>query len=225
MPPYKRESPLTGPYAALRNDMYFKDNDPKTPYAFSQKDKKVILASASPRRKELCQAMGLSFTVSPTDADESLSAEISAKEGALIIAKRKAEAGRSLLPPNGILIAADTVVDRDGEALGKPKDGKEALSMLLSLSGKTHYVHTGVAVLSGERLLCGVDTTAVTFRAFDEKEALAYVKTGEPMDKAGAYGIQGLGGALVDSIEGAFDNVVGLPTRLLDRLLCEVTNG
>lgn len=196
-----------------------------TPYAFIAGKRPILLASASPRRRELCQEMGLSFTVCPTDIDEGLSSSVTPREGALIIAKRKAEAGRSLLPPNGILIAADTVVDRDGEALGKPKDGKEALSMLLSLSGKTHYVHTGVAVLSGERLLCGVDTTAVTFRAFDEKEALAYVKTGEPMDKAGAYGIQGLGGALVDSIEGAFDNVVGLPTRLLDKLLCEVTNG
>ena len=141
-----------------------------------------------------------------------------------MIAQRKAEAGRALLPPRGMLIAADTVVDLNGRALGKPKSEEEALSMLLSLSGKTHYVHTGVAVLTGERLICAVDTTAVTFRAFDEREALAYVKTGEPMDKAGAYGIQGLGGALVLSIEGAYDNVVGLPRRLLDNLLCEASN-
>ena len=111
-----------------------------------------------------------------------------------------------------------------GVFVSEPKSEEEALSMLLSLSGKTHYVHTGVAVLTGERLICAVDTTAVTFRAFDEREALAYVKTGEPMDKAGAYGIQGLGGALVLSIEGAYDNVVGLPRRLLDNLLCEASN-
>lgn len=205
--------------------MSFIKKQDDTPYAFIAGNRPILLASASPRRRELCQEMGLSFTVCPTDIDESLSSSVTPREGALIIAKRKAEAGRALLPSGGILIAADTVVDLDGRALGKPKDEDDALSMLLSLSGKTHFVHTGVAVLSGERLLSAVDTTAVSFCAFDEKEALAYVKTGEPMDKAGAYGIQGLGGALVDSIEGAYDNVVGLPTRLLDKLLCEVLYG
>lgn len=216
---------MRAPSAASENKMSFvKEKDP-TPYAFSSGGQPILLASASPRRRELCGAMGLSFTVCPTDIDESLPVGISPHEGALIIAKRKAEAGRASLPENGILIAADTVVDLDGTALGKPKDEEDALRMLLSLSGRIHHVHTGVAVLSGGRLLCAVDTTAVTFRSFDEREARAYVGTGEPMDKAGAYGIQGLGGALVSSIEGAYDNVVGLPTRLLDKLLCEVTHG
>ncbi len=203
---------------------FLKEQD-NAPYAFSAGGRPILLASASPRRRELCLTMGLSFSVCPTDIDEGLSPDISPREGALTIAKRKAEAGRALLPANGVLIAADTVVDLDGRALGKPRDENDALSMLLSLSGKTHLVHTGVAVLCGDRLLSATDTTAVTFRAFRREEALAYVKTKEPMDKAGAYGIQGLGGALVLSIEGAFDNVVGLPTRLLDKLLCEVTNG
>ncbi len=203
---------------------FFTEQD-NTPYAFSADKRPILLASASPRRRELCEKMGLSFSVFPTDIDESLPEGIGPREGALTIARRKAEAGRALLQKGGVLIAADTVVDLDGRTLGKPKDEADALSMLLSLAGRTHHVHTGVAVLCEGRLLCEVDTTAVSFRAFDLEEALAYVRTGEPMDKAGAYGIQGLGGALVLSIEGAYDNVVGLPTRLLDRLLCEVTNG
>ncbi len=195
------------------------------PYRFIQGERPLFLASASPRRRELCLAMGLRFTVHPTDVDEGLAEGIAPSLGVRMIAERKANAGRSFLPTGGLLIAADTVVDLGGLALGKPRNEADALSMLLSLSGREHRVHTGVAVLCGRRLLSETESTAVFFRRFTEEEALAYIKTGEPMDKAGAYGIQGLGGALVDHIEGAFDNVVGLPTRLLDRLLCEVTDG
>ncbi len=181
----------------------------------------VVLASASPRRRELLTRMGLSFEVIVSEADESLAANTPPADGVRTVAERKA---RAVLPlaPDALVIAADTTVDLDGTSLGKPRSQDEALSMLLSLSGRTHKVHTGVAVAYRGRLLTATDTTAVTFRPFDRREALAYIKTGEPMDKAGAYGIQGKGGALVASTDGEFDNVVGLPCRLLSRLLAEI---
>ena len=181
----------------------------------------VVLASASPRRRELLGGMGIPFTVIVSEADESLADGTPPVEGVAIVAARKA---RAVLPlaPDALIIAADTTVDLDGTSLGKPRSEAEALSMLLSLAGRTHAVHTGVAVAYRGRLLTATDTTAVTFRPFDRREALAYIATGEPMDKAGAYGIQGKGGALVAATDGEFDNVVGLPCRLLADLLREV---
>ncbi len=182
---------------------------------------RAVLASASPRRRELLTGMDLPFEVIVSDADESLAAGTPPIEGVRIVAERKA---RAVLPlvQDALVIAADTTVDLDGTSLGKPKSKGEALSMLLSLSGRTHAVHTGVAVAFRGRLLTATATTAVTFRAFDHREALDYIATGEPMDKAGAYGIQGKGGALVASTDGELDNVVGLPCRLLADLLTEL---
>ncbi len=182
----------------------------------------VVLASASPRRRELLSAMGISFTVRVSEADESLPAGTPPVLGAQAVARRKAEAVLPLCE-GALVIAADTTVDLDGTSLGKPRDPDEARAMLRALSGRTHRVHTGVCVSYRGRTLSATETTAVTFRDLDDAEIAAYVATGEPMDKAGAYGIQGKGGALVSDTDGEFDNVVGLPCRLLARLLCEVT--
>ncbi|MBQ2719206.1 MAG: septum formation protein Maf [Clostridia bacterium] len=183
----------------------------------------VVLASASPRRRELLSRMGISFSVLVSEADETLPAGTPPAEGALVVAERKA---RAVLPlcEGALVIAADTTVDLDGTPLGKPRDTAEAAAMLRALSGRTHRVHTGVCVAYRGRLLSAVDTTAVSVRALSDAEITAYVATGEPMDKAGAYGIQGLGGALVAATDGEMDTVVGLPCRLLSRLLCEVTS-
>ncbi len=198
-------------------------NDCQPTPAFSQGDRSVFLASGSPRRRELCTKMGLAFTVHSTDVDETIDPAIPPREGVMLLAARKAEAALCEVGSDAVVIAADTTVELDGRSLGKPQSEADALAMLLSLAGRTHLVHTGVSVCYRGRRLTEVATTAVTFRPFDRAEALAYIATGEPMDKAGAYGIQGLGGKLVEHIEGAFDNVVGLPTALLDRLLCAVT--
>ena len=183
----------------------------------------VILASGSPRRRELLRGMGIVFEVCVSDADETPPAGATPAEAVAVIARRKAEAVLGEVAADTLVIAADTTVDLDGVSLGKPRSEDEALSMLLSLSGRTHHVHTGVAVAYRGRLLTATDTTAVTFRAYPREAAEDYVRTGEPMDKAGAYGIQGLGGALVAGIRGEFDNVVGLPCALLARLIAEVT--
>ena len=137
------------------------------------------------------------------------------------LAKQKAEEVAALpLAAGKSVLGADTVVALNGEILGKPKNAADAERMLVALSGNTHEVHTGVAVLRRGKIYSGAATTEVVFRELSEEEIAAYVATGEPLDKAGAYGIQGLGGALVARIAGEFDNVVGLPCRLADELLC-----
>lgn len=182
---------------------------------------RIYLASASPRRRELLGSMGLAFTVAPCEVDETTDPTIHPADATVLLAARKARAAAALHSGKGdIIIASDTLVECDGLPLGKPTDEREAVATLMTLSGRAHHVHTGVAVIYRGRLFAERDTTAVRMRAFDRAEAEAYVQTGEPMDKAGAYGIQGLGGRLVDGIEGAYDNVVGLPTRLTDDLLC-----
>lgn len=183
-------------------------------------DLHLVLASASPRRRDLLGAMGLSFTVRVSEADETLPAGTPPAEAVRLLAARKARA--VLAAEDEVILSADTLVALDGRALGKPRDEAEAKSMLRALSGRTHEVYTGVAVRFRGRLFCEADCTRVRMRPFDEAEIAAYVATGEPMDKAGAYGIQGLGGALVEGVDGAFDNVVGLPCALVDRLLARV---
>ena len=183
----------------------------------------LVLASASPRRRELLSALGLSFTVIVSDADERVAETVPPREAVAEIARRKAEAVAATLPEDTLVIAADTTVDLAGRSLGKPRDDAEAAAMLRALSGREHAVHTGVAVAYRGRMLTAADTTAVVFRPLSDAEISAYVATGEPRDKAGAYGIQGKGGALVAHTSGEFDNVVGLPCRLVDRLLSEIT--
>ena len=190
-----------------------------TPPRFEQGEHRVILASGSPRRRELCTAMGLTFTVKTSDVDETIPTGTSPREAVEMLSRRKAEA---VLPADAIVIAADTVVAIGDTILGKPTDEADAHAMLCMLGGRTHDVFTGVTVCYHGRILTASAETAVTFRPLRDEEITAYIATGEPMDKAGAYGIQGLGGALVESIDGEFDNVVGLPCRLLKEMLEEI---
>ena len=191
-------------------------NNMPTPPRFEQGEHRVILASGSPRRRELCTAMGLTFTVKTSDVDETIPRGTPPREAVEMLSRRKAEA---ILPADAIVIAADTVVAIGDTILGKPKSEKDARVMLCMLGGRTHDVFTGVTVCYHGRILTASAETAVTFRTLTDDEITAYIATGEPMDKAGAYGIQGLGGALVEAIDGEFDNVVGLPCRLLKEML------
>ena len=194
-------------------------NNMPTPPRFEQGEHRVILASGSPRRRELCAAMGLTFTVKTSDVDETIPRGTPPREAVEMLSRRKAEA---ILPADAIVIAADTVVAIGDTILGKPKSEEDARVMLCMLCGRTHEVFTGVTVCYHGRILTASGETAVTFRTLTDDEITAYIATGEPMDKAGAYGIQGLGGALVESIDGEFDNVVGLPCRLLKEMLEEI---
>jgi septum formation protein len=181
---------------------------------------KIILASASPRRKELLKNAGIEFETVVSDADETVTGFLNTEEIAVTIAKRKAQAV-AVKYPDRIVLAADTVVTLDGEVLGKPKDEREAASMLRLLSGKTHSVFTGVCIAEKGKIKSFTESTRVKFYELTEDEIDAYVRTGEPMDKAGAYGIQGRGCLFVRSIEGDYFNVVGLPVAKVARVLNE----
>lgn len=172
----------------------------------------LILASTSPRRKELLGRLGWAFTVQASEADESLPAGLSPGEAVVCLARRKANAVARMLAEPAWVLGADTVVALDGRILGKPRDEAEAAWMLRQLSGAWHEVHTGVCLLQtggGEEAFS--DCTRVHFTPMDDQAIAGYVATGEPMDKAGAYGIQGWAGAYIDRIEGCFFNVMGLP--------------
>ena len=180
---------------------------------------KIVLASQSPRRKELLGRMGLEFVTQASKIDESAFDGLEARELVATLSREKAQWISRQLDGETLVIGADTVVVRDGAALGKPKDAEDAVAMLLSLSGRDHQVCTGVTVCRGDRVLTQVEETQVTFRDLTETEVRQYVSTGEPMDKAGAYGIQGLGGLLVEGIRGDYSNVVGLPVCRLGQML------
>ena len=181
---------------------------------------KVVLASGSPRRKELCTLAGLSFEVKVADCDETFPVGTPPVKAVELLARRKGEAVAKLLAPDTLVIASDTLVELDGVPLGKPATPDHAIAMLLNLSGREHNVHTGVAVHYHGRVLSATATSSVTFRELTREEVLDYVATGEPMDKAGSYGIQGLGGAFVSGYTGEFNTIVGLPLELT-RTLCE----
>jgi septum formation protein len=180
-----------------------------------------ILASRSPRRREILSAHGITFKTVVRDTDETLSAGVSPADGVRILAERKAEAVADAVAPYDVVIAADTLVELDGRPLGKPTDADDARAMLRALSGSAHAVHTGVAVLDAgcHRLLSGTETTTVVFRRLSDAEIEDYIASGEPFDKAGAYGIQGGASRFVDRIEGELDCVIGLPATLLFSLL------
>lgn len=180
----------------------------------------VILASASPRRRELLKFITDDFTIKVSDAEEVTDPSLSAEETvkSLAVIKGEAVADGS---PDDIVISADTVVVLDGKILGKPKNEDDAFSMLCALSGRTHEVFTGVCVIHGNEKEVFAERTEVTFYPLSENEIRAYIATGEPSDKAGAYGIQGMGCTLVKSINGDYNNVVGLPVAALNRLLRE----
>ena len=180
----------------------------------------MILASQSPRRSQLLRQMGLtSFLVCPALGEERADPGLSPDQlvEALSLQKAREVAGRSR--PEDLIIAADTVVAVDGQVLGKPRDALQARAMLERLSGRSHRVYTGVTVCRDGQYLTQHEATAVRFRTLSREEIEAYVASGEPMDKAGAYGIQGLGALLVEEIRGDYFNVVGLPICRLGRML------
>ncbi|MDD6308362.1 MAG: Maf family protein [Clostridia bacterium] len=187
-----------------------------------QQGNKLVLASASPRRLEILKEAGLSFTVRPVEIDEKMESYLSPRLAVQLLACKKAAAAAG--KEKEIIIGADTIVVDGHTILGKPADEAEAFTMLRQLSGKTHAVLTGVAVLrtADGRMCSCCEETAVTFKALTDAEIEAYIATGEPMDKAGAYGIQGEGGKLVLKTEGDFRNVVGLPLQALLQLLEEM---
>jgi len=190
----------------------------------------LYLASASPRRRELLAGLGIVFTVHPADVDESVIAGESAEEHVVRLAGKKAATVASTLKQGGIqalVLAADTIVTIEGAILGKPADEAEALAMLRRLAGRTHEVFTGCRLVRGDdgRVAATVAKSAVRFAPWDEPLARWYVGTGEPMDKAGAYGIQGRGVLLTEGVTGSTSNVVGLPLEVLPRLFDEVGCG
>ena len=179
---------------------------------------KIILASASPRRKELLSLAGVEFTVKVADVDEVIPENASPDEVVMSLAMQKAQAVAKE-NADSIVIGSDTVVALDGVILGKPKNEENAAEMLRTLSGRSHTVYTGVAIIHGEKTKVFCEATEVVFNELSEEEILRYVATKEPMDKAGAYGIQGKGCVLVEKIVGDYFNVVGLPVSKLYREL------
>ncbi len=182
----------------------------------------IILASRSPRRRELLGQMGLKgFQVVSPNVDESVEGDPHPAELVELLSARKAAAAARQVGEDDLIIAADTVVVLDGAVLGKPEDERDAFSMLSALSGNRHDVYTGLTVIRGGQTVTGHEVTTVTFRELEPAEITAYIATGEPMDKAGAYGIQGLGALLVSGIQGDYFNVMGLPVYRLGRVLSE----
>lgn len=178
----------------------------------------ILLASGSPRRRELFTEAGLNFEVVSVDVDETPNEKEPEKVAQELSRRKAVAADRELAADrNKVIVAADTVVIHNGKVLGKPKDEADAVRMLTELSGAVHDVITGVTILTpGREEVTFSQRTRVRFRPLSEEEIQDYVATGEPMDKAGAYGIQGLGGRLVEGIDGDFYNVVGFP---MDRFL------
>ncbi len=170
----------------------------------------IILASQSPRRKELLTRMGLTFTVLPAEIEEVIEPGLTPQEAVMSLSRQKGSAV-ALSHPDALVIAADTIVVFDGRILGKPHSVAQAKEMLTALSGKTHHVCTGFTLWQGQQVETGCEESEVWFRELSEEEIDRYIATGEPMDKAGAYGIQGYGAMLVRGIHGDYFNVMGLP--------------
>lgn len=181
-------------------------------------NKKIILASGSPRRRELLAKMGYSFETCTPDVDERVSGNACEIVG--ILAERKAQAACEMYD-EGIIIASDTLVSLDGTPLGKPEDIQDARRMLKALSGREHEVFTGVCIrdAASGKSHTEVVRTGVRFRNLSDEDIDVYIATGEPMDKAGAYAIQGGAGKFVESFDGSFENVVGFPVDEVRRIL------
>ena len=184
------------------------------------KRQKIVLASKSPRRKDLLEQLGLKFRIADPDVDETPRVG----EAPVIYVRRIALAKALAVqaPAGALVIAADTTVEIDGDILAKPFDGEEATRMLARLAGRTHRVHTGVALVCGDERAGDVITTEVTFTPLTAEMIEWYVATGEGLDKAGSYAIQGLGGVFVERIDGSVSNVVGLPLHTVVRLAQEL---
>lgn len=181
--------------------------------------KKLILASASPRRRDILKMLGYEFEIRISDCDETVSACMSPEVIVKTLALRKASAVKRL--DGEIVLGSDTIVCLDGKILGKPKNKDDAFEMLSFLSGKTHRVYTGIAVISDEKTVNTFEFSSVTFRNLSQDDINSYIETGECFDKAGGYAIQGIGEKLVEKIEGDFFTVVGLPSGLTDRILSD----
>ncbi len=179
----------------------------------------IILASNSPRRKELLHLITDDFAVEPSMADETITKEVPLLLRPQYLAEKKAESVFKNNHPNDIVIGCDTGVFIDNQMLGKPTDREDAKRLLQLLSGRTHKVITGCAVLTKEKSVAFSQTTEVEFYSLSNEEIEHYISTGEPMDKAGAYGIQGKGSLFVKQITGDYFNVVGLPVALLNQAL------
>ena len=182
---------------------------------------RIVLASQSPRRRELLSLIGVPHEVRPADLDESILPGESPTEHAERLARAKAETVAAH-EPAAVVIGSDTIVVLDGEILGKPRDAKEAAAILRRLSGRTHTVHTAVAVARNGTIVSGVESVEVTFRPLTDSQIETYIATGEPMDKAGAYGIQGYGAVIVERVHGDYFAVMGLALGRLVGLLGSV---
>jgi septum formation protein len=179
---------------------------------------KIILASKSPRRRELLSEICTDFDIITAETDETLPEGMHPSKCVEILAIRKGEPIARMYP-DALVISSDTLVELNGEALGKPVDEEDSYNTLEKLSGVFHNVHTGVAVHYRGKVFSGVDSTAVKFKTMTKEEILEYIATGEPKDKAGSYGIQGIGGKFVEGYVGNYDTVVGLSVSLLRSLM------
>lgn len=181
----------------------------------------IYLASGSPRRKELLEQLGYNFTIVKPDIEEVKQPDESAKEYVLRLSQQKAAAGLEMVSGDAVVIGSDTVVVLNNNVLEKPQDFEDSKQMLLALSGNQHQVMTAVTLIDNEKQLSKVVITDVWFKALNNEEISQYWQTGEPCDKAGSYGIQGIGGRFVSRIEGSYYAVVGLPLFETDQLLKE----
>ena len=186
---------------------------------------KIILASSSPRRRELLRRVVGEFEVLGIDVDESISADIPPIEAVQVLAVRKGAAAVAECGAGTVIISSDTLVEIDGVPLGKPHSKEDAFNTLKKLSGRAHNVHTGVAVHYQGKCFFGVDTASVYFRELTNGEINEYVESGEPMDKAGSYAIQGEGGRFVLKYDGGFDTIMGLSLPLTVKLLNTALGG
>ncbi len=182
---------------------------------------KLVLGSQSPRRAELLRAAGFEFTIRVTDIDETPLPGESPRDYVIRVARDKARAVH--LNPDEVTLTADTTVVLGGEIMAKPLDTSDATRMLRALSGQRHEVLTGICVRCGDRIETALATTAVWFSQMTDAEIADYVNSGEPMDKAGAYGIQGLASKFIERIDGSYTNVVGLPIHLVYRMILNYT--
>lgn len=190
-------------------------------------NQEFVLASESPRRKQLLEAAGFKVTVFPVKVSESLEKNLNVESQIQAISLRKWQAAQRLWNSTkdhqALLLTADTMVVLEGQALGKPSDSDEAILTLARLSGRAHQVITAVTIglTSSLKPIEAAARTEIHFRLISRQEIEEYVKTGEPLDKAGSYGIQGLGGKFVDQVDGPYDNVVGLPVDLVKKILLQ----
>lgn len=184
---------------------------------------RIILASGSPRRRELLGKLYSDFEIITSDVDETLAEGVTPVEGVEILAVRKGRAVADALPAECVVISSDTLVEIGGVPLGKPTSREDAYRMLSILSGNYHNVHTGIAVHHFGGVISGVASARVKFKPLSDAEIYAYIDGGEPMDKAGAYAIQGEGGKFIEGYDGDFDTIMGLSVSLTKQLIDSIT--